>query len=162
MRYIRPHHTATHCNTPKHTATHCNTLQHTPRCGRFLKLDASGLIILQHTATHRNTLRHTATHCNTLQHTATHCNTLQHTATHSQVRSIFEKRDASGLNTTHKPTAVFFVCYVLLAGMIFFVNTTHCNTLQHTATHCNTLQYTATHCNTLHCNTLQHIVYDAF
>ena len=38
--------------------------------------------------------------------------------------------------------------------------TTHCNTLQHTATHCNTLQRTATHCNTLqrtatHCNTLQ-------
>jgi len=39
-------------------------------------------------------------------------------------------------------------------------DTTHCNTLQHTATHCNTLQHTATHCNTLqriatHCNTLQ-------
>ena len=36
-------------------------------------------------------------------------------------------------------------------------NTTHCNTLQHTATHCSTLQHTATHCNTLqhtvaHCN----------
>ena len=27
--------------------------------------------------------------------------------------------------------------------------TTHCNTLQHTATHCNTQQHTATHCNTL-------------
>ena len=26
---------------------------------------------------------------------------------------------------------------------------THCNTLQHTATHCNPLQHTATHCNTL-------------
>jgi len=25
---------------------------------------------------------------------------------------------------------------------------THCNSLQHTATHCNTLQYIATHCNT--------------
>jgi len=61
-------------------------------------------------------------------------------------------------------------------------NTSHCNTLQHTATHCNTLQHTAlnitqqyvksscissvihhtaTHCNTLqhtasHCITLQH------
>jgi len=41
------------------------------------------------------------------------------------------------------------------------VQSTHCNTLQHTAPHCNTLQRTAPHCNilqrtALHCNTLQH------
>ena len=29
------------------------------------------------------------------------------------------------------------------------LDTTHCNTLQHTATRCNTLQHTATPCNTL-------------
>ena len=39
------------------------------------------------------------------------------------------------------------------------VQSTHCNTLQHTAPHCNTLQRTATHCNALqhtatHCITL--------
>ena len=48
--------------------------------------------------------------------------------------------------------------YVLYRGV---VDTSHCNTLQHTATHCNTLQHTATYCLTLlrtatHCNTLQH------
>ena len=57
-------------------------------------------------------------------------------------------------------------------GTYHILESTHCNTLQHTATHCNTqryvshtrvntLQHTATHCNTLqhtatHCNTLQH------
>jgi len=56
-------------------------------------------------------------------------------------------------------------------------DSTHCNTLQHTATHCNTLQHTAIHCNTpfllrmqlhalqhtaqtqqtvIHCNSLQY------
>jgi len=39
-------------------------------------------------------------------------------------------------------------------------NSTHCNTLPHTATHCHTLQHTATHCNILqhpaiHCSILQ-------
>jgi len=29
------------------------------------------------------------------------------------------------------------------------IETTHCNTLQHTATHCNTLHHTASHCITL-------------
>jgi len=44
---------------------------------------------------------------------------------------------------------------------------THWHTLQHTATHCNKLRHTATHCktlrhtanNALHCNMLQHAVY---
>jgi hypothetical protein len=34
------------------------------------------------------------------------------------VRSIFEKRDPTGHNKTHKATAAFFVLYFLVAGII--------------------------------------------
>jgi len=40
----------------------------------------------------------------------------------------------------------FSECYV---RRYIYINTMHCNILQHTATHCNTLQHTATRCNIL-------------
>ena len=39
-------------------------------------------------------------------------------------------------------------------GTYHMLESSHCNTLQHTATHCNTLQHTATHCNTLQCDSV--------
>ena len=86
-----------------------------------------------------NTWRHTATtYCNTLQHTATHCSTLHHTATHWHC------------NTLHHTVLEDFLR--LRAGEVRqpqHPETTHRDTLQHTATHCNTLQHTETNCNRL-------------
>jgi len=74
-----------------------------------------------------------------------------------------------------------FIClfiYVFIRELMFdsfnskgvnisMLETTYCNTLQHTVTHCNTLQHTATHCNTLqhtatHCDTLQRTATHSF
>ena len=89
----------------------------------------------------------TATLCNTLQH-----NTLQHAATHSATHcnSFAMAVPSLGVHSAVRYT-MEYVGY----------ETTHCNTLQHSAMHCNTLQHSATHCNTLqhtatYCNTLQH------
>jgi len=71
---------------------------------------------------------------NTPQHNAPRCTTPQQTVSHQ----AWFKDTATHCNTLQH---------------------NKCNTLQHNTTHCNTLQHTATHCNIVQhctCNTFQH------
>ena len=131
-------------------------------------------ILVANNATHCNTPQHTATHRNTLQHTATHCNTPNPVCCSALYLFQWHSRchQCNPLQNTATPRfqclvvccSVWLcvaVCLISLNGMLVATNSTHCNTLQHTATPCNTLQHTALHCITLqhpasHCNTLQH------
>ena len=72
-------HTASRYIKLHHTASHCITLQQN-RVAATTTIVSESAIEFKRTATHCNTLQHIATHCNTLHHTASHCITLQHTA----------------------------------------------------------------------------------
>ena len=77
---------------------------------------------------HYNTLQHTTTHCNTLQHTATHCNTLTLTPLSVWLYLLWPIH------------CDIYECIIEIPIWMRYLkvndrNTTHCNTLQHTATH---------------------------
>jgi len=140
--------TATRCNTPQHTIAHRNTP-------------------LQHIEGWWSTRRAPCKPDSTLHHnTLPHCNTpLQHT------EEWYPRKISLLVYCIHRHTqcvdlavaALFSACLCLDHHLCLEApcNTTHCNTLHHTATHCstthcNTLQHTATQNTATHCNTLQH------
>ena len=128
------------------------------RCIQWCKTRGRWVSARLYTAIHCNPLQHTATHCNTLQHTTTNCNTLQHTATHAMHCNAcvhHHLRRGADDQWDIRPTSEWpHVCSYIYTHIYMYLSThvdthldsTHCNTLQHTATHCNTLQHTATHC----------------
>ena len=69
-----------------------------------------------------------------------------------------ENRIRTGVNSSHCNTLQHTTILCNTLQHHTGVNASHCNTLQHTATHRNKLQHIATHCNSnqWQCNTLHH------
>ena len=165
---VASQHSATLCNISQHTATHCNSLQHTATHCNMLQHTATRCIAMQRNYDVLHACRDASYRCCIV----TACwNMLLCVAVSGSVLQPQMRQGTHIRVATHR-RCVASRCSVLqcvavccreccshrwgkahiydLSIVTIWLNSAHCNTLQHAATRCNTLQHAATRCNTLH------------